>query len=78
MDVDASLATPSGDRAIGPVACRAHVGVRKQPSRPTTNFPARRPPKRKKIQKEIGAAGYRSPYLSHAKRALYHMSYCPP
>ena len=57
MDVDASLATPSGDRAIGPVACRAHVGVRKQPSRPTTNFPARRPPKRKKIQKELEQRG---------------------
>ena len=24
-----------------------------------------------------GAAGYRSPYLSHAKRALYHLSYSP-
>ena len=29
-------------------------------------------------QKSLGAAGYRSPYLSHAKRALYHLSYCPP
>ena len=25
----------------------------------------------------IGDAGYRSPYLSHAKRALYHLSYIP-
>ena len=25
----------------------------------------------------LGAAGYRSPYLSHAKRALYHLSYSP-
>ena len=24
-----------------------------------------------------GGAGYRSPYLSHAKRALYHLSYTP-
>ena len=24
-----------------------------------------------------GVAGYRSPYLSHAKRALYHVSYDP-
>ena len=24
-----------------------------------------------------GDAGYRSPYLSHAKRALYHVSYVP-
>ena len=24
-----------------------------------------------------GDAGYRSPYLSHAKRALYHLSYIP-
>ena len=27
--------------------------------------------------KTLGAAGYRSPYLSHAKRALYHLSYSP-
>ena len=27
--------------------------------------------------KVFGAAGYRSPYLSHAKRALYHLSYSP-
>ena len=26
---------------------------------------------------KIGDAGYRSPYLSHAKRALYHLSYIP-
>ena len=26
---------------------------------------------------ENGAAGYRSQYLSHAKRALYHLSYSP-
>ncbi|XLT05011.1 hypothetical protein HN51_043760 [Arachis hypogaea] len=24
-----------------------------------------------------GDAGYRSPYLTHAKRALYHLSYIP-
>ena len=33
-----------------------------------------------KIQKRnvwFGDAGYRSPYLSHAKRALYHLSYIP-
>ena len=24
-----------------------------------------------------GGAGYRSPYFSHAKRALYHLSYTP-
>ena len=29
-----------------------------------------------KIQK-FGGAGYRSRYLSHAKRALYHLSYAP-
>ena len=27
--------------------------------------------------KKVGGAGYRSPYLSHAKRALYHLSYTP-
>ena len=26
---------------------------------------------------KIGDAGHRSPYLSHAKRALYHLSYIP-
>ena len=26
---------------------------------------------------KVGAAGYRTPYLSHAKRALYHLSYSP-
>ena len=26
---------------------------------------------------EIGGAGYRSRYLSHAKRALFHVSYAP-
>ena len=32
-----------------------------------------------KNQKELesGDAGYRTPYLSHAKRALYHVSYIP-
>ena len=31
-----------------------------------------------KIQNDfIGGAGYRSRYLSHAKRALYHLSYAP-
>jgi hypothetical protein len=28
-------------------------------------------------QNILGDAGYRSPYLSHAKRALYHLSYVP-
>jgi hypothetical protein len=28
-------------------------------------------------KKVIGGAGYRSRYLSHAKRALYHLSYAP-
>ena len=28
-------------------------------------------------EKIVGDAGYRSPYLSHAKRALYHLSYVP-
>ena len=28
-------------------------------------------------KKLVGDAGYRSPYLSHAKRALYHLSYIP-
>ena len=28
-------------------------------------------------EKNIGDGGYRSPYLSHAKRALYHLSYVP-
>ena len=27
--------------------------------------------------KNYGGAGHRSPYLSHAKRALYHLSYTP-
>ena len=26
---------------------------------------------------KVGGAGYRSRYLSHAKRALYHLSYAP-
>ena len=31
-----------------------------------------------KIQRKgFGDAGYRSRYLSHAKRALYHLSYTP-
>ncbi len=29
------------------------------------------------IIKDCGEVGYRSPYLSHAKRALYHLSYIP-
>ena len=29
------------------------------------------------FSKNFGDAGYRSPYLSHAKRALYHLSYIP-
>ena len=28
-------------------------------------------------EKSFGDGGYRSPYLSHAKRALYHLSYVP-
>ena len=28
-------------------------------------------------KKSYGDGGYRSPYLSHAKRALYHLSYVP-
>ena len=31
----------------------------------------------KNIAKNFGGAGYRSRYLSHAKRALYHLSYAP-
>ena len=30
-----------------------------------------------KLDISIGDAGYRSPYFSHAKRALYHLSYTP-
>ena len=30
-----------------------------------------------KLKKISGGAGYRSRYLSHAKRALYHLSYAP-
>ena len=30
-----------------------------------------------KNNKFFGGAGYRSRYLSHAKRALYHLSYAP-
>ena len=30
-----------------------------------------------KEAKTFGDGGYRSPYLSHAKRALYHLSYVP-
>ena len=26
---------------------------------------------------KVGGEGHRSPYLSHAKRALYHLSYTP-
>jgi hypothetical protein len=29
------------------------------------------------LQKQTGDAGYRSPYLSHAKRAFYHLNYIP-
>ena len=32
---------------------------------------------RQKKMTKSGAAGYRSQYLSHAKRALYHLSYSP-
>ena len=31
----------------------------------------------KAVKKNFGGAGYRSRYLSHAKRALYHLSYAP-
>ena len=37
----------------------------------------RKKEKYKKKKENIGDAGYRSPYLSHAKRALYHLSYIP-
>ena len=30
-----------------------------------------------KEKEKTGGEGYRSPYLSHAKRALYHLSYTP-
>ena len=30
-----------------------------------------------KTKAKNGGEGYRSPYLSHAKRALYHLSYTP-
>ncbi|KAF8021708.1 hypothetical protein BT93_G1991 [Corymbia citriodora subsp. variegata] len=33
--------------------------------------------RKKSKESESGDAGYRSPYLSHAKRALYHLSYIP-
>ena len=33
--------------------------------------------KKGSTSKKIGEAGHRSPYLSHAKRALYHLSYIP-
>ena len=29
------------------------------------------------VKRNVGGAGYRSRYLSHAKRALYHLSYAP-
>ena len=29
------------------------------------------------VKETSGGAGYRSRYLSHAKRALYHLSYAP-
>ena len=32
---------------------------------------------KQKYFKSCGGAGYRSRYLSHAKRALYHLSYAP-
>jgi hypothetical protein len=32
---------------------------------------------KKKVKNRNGDAGYRSPCLSHAKRALYHLSYIP-
>ena len=28
-------------------------------------------------KRKVGGEGHRSPYLSHAKRALYHLSYTP-
>ena len=31
----------------------------------------------RKEKRSVGDAGYRSRYLSHAKRALYHLSYTP-
>ena len=35
------------------------------------------PHPKKGKKNELGGAGYRSRYLSHAKRALYHLSYAP-
>ena len=32
---------------------------------------------KRKRKKKSGGEGHRSPYLSHAKRALYHLSYTP-
>ena len=32
---------------------------------------------KKKYWKKFGDAGYRSPYFSHARRALYHLNYIP-
>ena len=37
----------------------------------------RPPPLNGFVKKKFGDGGYRSPYLSHAKRALYHLSYVP-
>ncbi|KAK8508271.1 hypothetical protein V6N12_019450 [Hibiscus sabdariffa] len=33
--------------------------------------------RRNNLNVDCGDAGHRSPYLSHAKRALYHLSYIP-
>ena len=60
-------------------------GIRIQTWQGSLAFPLDRQPKRikkrKKQQTRVssgdGAAGYRSLYLSHAKRALYHLSYSP-
>lgn len=42
----------------------------------TEHFEVRETKERNK-KKLLGGAGYRSRYLSHAKRALYHLSYAP-
>ena len=56
-------------RRICPRMVRLQMGSSKQKNSKCT---------KEKITKNIiGDAGYRSPYLSHAKRALYHLSYIP-
>ena len=40
-------------------------------------FVAQKTKKKKRKRKKSGEAGHRSPYPSHAKRVLYHLSYYP-